>query len=147
MRLLRGGFVAIDMLAFNAWCDVCQVFDVIFFDFLFSPACLLGLVVFWVVGRVLGDLFLFQDQILDQPANRSRFNHTRDFLANPYRYRGKPKNQKQTPSDAFKRVISFKRILFGLRSTRVHARIFFFNFIKIKLSDYKEDNFILFSTL
>ena len=36
------------------------------------------------------------------------------------------------------------RISFGLRSTRAHARIFFFNFIKIKLSDYKEDNFILF---
>lgn len=39
---------------------MCQIFEVKIFRFVCLTACLFGLVVFWVVGRVLGDLFSFK---------------------------------------------------------------------------------------
>lgn len=78
------------------------------------------------------------------PANRSVFASTRVWIAYPCIWWVMGENRfKGTPGGKIDHRWIY-RILFGLRSTRAHARIFFFNFIKIKLSDCKEDNFILF---
>ena len=39
---------------------MCQIFEVKIFRFVCLTACLFGLVVFWLMGRVFGDLFSFK---------------------------------------------------------------------------------------